>query len=63
MGEMDKKQAGLTNSQIAELIWNLNDRDFLEVFEELNNKVGKTDLSIGELIDICFNEIKTNTDY
>lgn len=62
MDEIDKKQAGLTNSQIAELIWNLNDRDFLEVFEELNNRA-KTKKSIGEFIDICLNEIKANTDY
>ena len=62
MDEMDKKQVGLTNSQIAELVWNLDDRDFLEVFEELNNRA-KTKKSIGEFIDICLDEIRANTGY
>ena len=38
MEEMDKKKAGLTNPQIAELIWNLNDEDFVEVFENIRKR-------------------------
>lgn len=58
MDEINKKQVGLTNSQIAELIFNLNDRDFYEVFELLHDKTEK-DLTIGQFIDMCMNEIKS----
>lgn len=57
MEEMDKKKAGLTNPQIAELIWNLNDEDFVEVFENIESRIQK-ELTIGEFIDVCISEVK-----
>lgn len=57
MEEMDKKKAGLTNPQIAELIWNLNDEDFVEVFENIESRIQK-ELTVGEFIDICISEVK-----
>lgn len=57
MEEMDKKKAGLTNSQIAELIWNLNDEDFVEVFENIESRIQK-ELTVGEFIDVCISEVR-----
>lgn len=57
MEEMDKKKAGLTNSQIAELIWNLNDEDFAEVFKNIESRIQK-ELTVGEFIDVCISEVR-----
>lgn len=54
---MTKKELGLTNSDIAELINNLSDEDFYEVMTLLPKE---TDYTIGEFIDKCLDEIKTN---
>lgn len=56
---MNKKEVGLTNYQIAEIINSLCDDDFLEVFDELrgmNVIVG----TIGCWVDECLREIKKN---
>lgn len=57
MDRMDKRKAGLTNSQIAEVIFNLNDSDFYEVFTELHRKTEKG-CAIGQFIDMCMEEIE-----
>lgn len=56
---MDKRELGLTNAQIAELIYNLNDFDFLEVFMLFYEKAN-TELSIGTWIEACLKEIAGN---
>lgn len=57
MDEIYKEQVGLSNLQIANLIWNLNDVDFLEVFGTLENRLEKN-LSIGSFIDVCLKAAK-----
>lgn len=52
---MNKRELGLTNADIADIIYNLNDRDFYEVMTELNKSSEK---SIGEWIDMCMQEIE-----
>lgn len=53
---MDKRELGLTNADVADIIYSLNDRDFYEVMTELNKK-NSTEKSIGEWIDMCMDEI------
>ena len=56
---MDKRSLGLTNADIADIIYNLNDRDFYEVMTELNKRLNKSsEKSIGEWIDMCMQEIE-----
>lgn len=54
---MTKKELGLTNSEIAELIDNLSDDDFYEVMMLLPKE---TDHTIGETIDMWLDEIEAN---
>lgn len=53
---MNKRELGLTNADIADIIYNLNDRDFYEVMTELDKK-NSTGKSIGEWVDFCLEEI------
>lgn len=57
---MTKKELGLTNSEVAELIKELSDDDFYEVMMLVYEGYEKTGLTLGQNIDAWLNEIKEN---